>query len=299
MKINPRCAVVAMLILGLQSLALAEEIRYPDFKTSSAFSQSLQRFTGVTAVTGWAANRILKRELSQELGGHLHSRLHLYSASDLWSGRAQGLTLQGQNLLLDKFIPLSQLELRSDANTPIMLYKGRKPFLLRPVHFQVKAVMNETDINRMLQSEKGRKMLTELKVKLPPFGTQRLDALEPSVRFDNDQIAVQSKVNIHGAPVEEAIPVQLTGRLQAEKSRLKLSDLNLQIEGLADTEAIASFVQQYFGEIVNLSNLKISRHRVKILFEEAKITEQQLVLKGTAEVTPERKLIQQFLAKQK
>lgn len=292
---------VALLLSCLLSNAFAlnrafAAEQYPEVKTASKFSRTLQKATGFTLVTGWIANRILRRELAEHIDGKLDSNLKLYSGTDLLKGKAKKIEITGRNVLLDDFIPLSDFRFESTNETPIFVKAEKHAFLLRPVQFKVSATMTERDINAMLQSEKGKKALTDMRVTLPPFGKQSFDALDPAVDIDGEKLIIKSLMNIHGAPKENALPLTLSGKVSANQSRLSLSELDIQIEGIEDTQEVAQLVERYFGELVNLNKLKVKRHKVKVNVQRSDLKDDRLNMEALVTVEPDKKTLQKYLA---
>lgn len=298
MRLGAALLVGLNVALVLPSQAEKTPMPYPEFKTASGFSRFVQGVSGFTPISGWLANRLLRKELAKFVKGHLHSRLRLYSGSDLLAGKARGITITGRDVLLDGFIPLSEFRLESVKDEPVYISKGRRPILLKPLHLKASARMTEADVNRMLTSEQGRNMLTNMKVSIPPFGPQYLDVLNPVVSLADDRLTVQTLINTHGRPAENALPVTVSGHLTAQNARLNLSDLDLQIDGYADTEEIEQLVEVYFSELVDLNHIKVDRHKVKVRIEQSEIRDRQLDLRATVEVEPKRKNLEKYLMKQ-
>jgi len=298
----PLALVSIITLAGMQSLlsgvfAADNEPIYPEVKTASGFSRGLQKVTGFTLLTGWIANRIVHRELNRHVKGDLDSDLKLFSGTDLLRGKARGFSIAGKNVMLDDFISLSEFRFENEKDMPIFVKADKRPFLLRPVQFKVSAMMSEADINRMLQSEKGQKFLTNMKVTMPPFGAQSFDALEPSVDIDGGRLVIRSLMNLHGAPKENALPVTVHGKIAAENSRLSLSDLDLDIEGIEGTDAMAQVIEDYFGELVNLNHIKISRHRVKVAVQTSELKDDGLYLEALLTVEPDKKTLEKYFRK--
>lgn len=290
-------ALAVMISWGTVAWAEKKPLPYPAFKTANGFSRFAQSISGFTPLSGWMANRILRRELGKYISGNLKARLTLYSGSDLLGGKARRIEMSGLDVLLDKFIPLSEFHFQSVEDSPIFISKGSRPILLKEMRFQVNARMSEADINRMLTSEKGRDILTDLKINIPPFGKQHLDVVNPAVSLEGERITIQSVMNKHDRPIEFGLPVKVSGKLTARRSRLNLSDLDLRIEGFENTEEIEQLVETYFSEIVNLNHIKVDRHKVKIAIEKSEIKDRQLYLEATVKVEPKREALEKYLSR--
>ncbi|WP_373531776.1 hypothetical protein [Vampirovibrio sp.] len=288
--------LTGLLLLGSMAWAEKKPMNYPPFKTANGFNRLVQNISGFTPVSGWMANRILKREVGRYVTGNLRTRLTLYSASDLWGGKARQIQMSGQQVLLDDFIPLSEFNIENNKESPIFISKSNRPILLKPMTLTMKARMSEADINRLLTSEKGRKLLTNLKVAIPPFGKHYLDVINPSVLLADNRITIESILNKHDRPIESGLPVKISGQITAKKSRLHLSDLELQIEGFQDTRNIERLVETYFGQIVNLNHIKVDRHKVKVAITQSEIRDRQLYLQADIKVEPKPEALTKYQA---
>jgi hypothetical protein len=289
-----------LLTLGLSGMpAFSVEKQppaYPEIRTASGVSRTLQTVSGFNALSGWMANRVLRQELAKHVHGPLHSHLSIYSGTDLLNRKARQVDISGKNIMVEGLAPLSEFEFKSDADTPFYLSKSRRPILLRPVRFNVTATMTENDINTMLQSPSGQKLLTRMKVKLPPFGEQSMDMLNPAVQLEHGRLQLSSLLNMHGAPPENALPVHVSGNITAEKSRLMLSDMDLKIEGINDTEDLEQLIQMYFSELANLNHIKVARHRVQVAIQRSELQNHQLHLQATITVSPDAKALKKALS---
>ena len=288
-------AVSAVCLLQAPAALAADPVKYPELKTSSKFSQMVQRMTGFTALSSWVANNIIRKEIGKHIEGDVDSKLKLYSGTDLLGGKAKTFSIEGQDLLIDKLLPLSEFKLVSDGEMPLYVQKGSKPFLLRPVKFKLTAMMSEGDLNRMLQSEAGKKKLTNMKVSIPPFGKQAFDVIEPTADIHDGKVSFKSLLNVHEAPVENALPVEITGKIGSDASALKLSDLDISVEGMGELEEVSALVEHYFTELVDPSHIKIKRHKMKINWDKTDLVNDQLLLEATVTVSPDEKLIRKLL----
>ncbi|MCE3236394.1 MAG: hypothetical protein K0Q50_2585 [Vampirovibrio sp.] len=288
-------AVGASILAPGLGFAEKDPIVYPELKTASAFSRVLQTITGITPVSSLVANRLLKRELRRHVKGDLQSRVTLFSGTDLLGRKARDISISGKNVLVDDYIPLTEFSFQNESDMPLYASKGSRPILLRPVRFKVSATMTEADMNRLLTSEKGRKLLTGMKVTIPPFGPQFFDMINPSVTLENGRFSLASVMNTQGSPIEDALPIKVSGKIAPDKSSLSLSDLDLQIEGFRNTKDIEQLIENYFSELVDLNHLKVDRHKVKIAIEKSDVVNHRLNLEATVTVEPERKALQKVL----
>lgn len=288
-------AVGASILAPGLGFAEKDPIVYPELKTASAFSRVLQTITGITPVSSLVANRLLKRELRRHVKGDLQSRVTLFSGTDLLGRKARDISISGKNVLVDDYIPLTEFSFQNESDMPLYASKGSRPVLLRPVRFKVSATMTEADMNRLLTSEKGRKLLTGMKVTIPPFGPQFFDMINPSVTLENGRFSLASVMNTQGSPMEDALPIKVSGKIAPDKASLSLSDLDLQIEGFRNTKDIEQLIENYFSELVDLNHLKVDRHKVKIAIEKSDVVDHRLNLEATVTVEPERKALQKVL----
>ncbi len=244
------------------------------------------------------ANRVLRRGLQRQVSGKLDTHLSLYSGSDLLGGKARRLRFSGKQIVINGWIPLQECQLETLDASSLFVSKDRRPILLKPLDLLLTARMAEADVNAMLNNSQGQKRLNNLEVLIPPFGKQALDILNPRVSFEGDRITLVSQVNKHNQPAEKALPVQISGQLSAEKSRLSLRNLDLQVSGFEPEELreLSQFIENYFSEIVNLNQIKVERHTVKVQVEQSEIVDGQLQLKARIHVEPQRKYLEKYMA---
>lgn len=291
--------IALVVSIGLCAWIFAEQpdtANSPSLKTAGPVSRVAQQITGFTPISGWVANRVLHRELARYVKGHLHSHLSLFSGTDLIGGKARAVSLSGKHIVLNGFIPVSEFTFASQPDTPIFLSKTSHPILLRPVTFHFAMTLTEDDINRMLSSDEGHRMLTDMRVKLPPFGQQSFDAINPVVHLENDLVTINALMNLHHAPTGNAIPMTVSGRVVPAQSSLALSDLDLNIEGVSNTQDLAQVVEHYFNELVDLNHIKVQRHKVKVQIEQSQVSKGQMSLKATMIVSPDPKALKAALS---
>ncbi len=274
-----------------------DEEKYPPVEIGHPVSRVLQKYTGVTLLSGWISSRVIERAVSEKLEGNLKVSLTPFSLTDLLAGKARKLRVRGKNLLYDGFLPIHRIQLETDEQHPIYLRKGQKPALIRPIGVQMELQVTESDMNRFFRSERGKGYLTRIKVPLPPFQTpQYLDCLEPEVRLFGDRLHVKSNVNVHGAPLENAIPVEVSARILPDGSVLRLSDVSVNIVGISKTGPIETFLEEYFDVLFeDLVKIKIDRHKLKLVFHQAELAEQTLHLNATALIRPDDKTLEALL----
>ncbi len=299
----PRLGYIGLLFFCLvyflpMGFAESKPMPYPPFKTANGFTRFTQTMTGFTPLSGWMANCILQRELKKQVSGKLQSHLSLYSGSDLLRGKARRIEIRGHQVVLNGLIPLSEFQLETREDSPLFVSNDRRPILLKPLDLSLTARMTEADVNAMLNNRKGQTLLNNLVVVIPPFGKQALDVLNPKVNFEGDRITLVSLVNKHNQPVEKGLPVQISGQLSAENSRLNLKNMDLQVSGfeLDELKEVSQLIENYFGEIVNLNHIKVERHTIKVQVEQTDIVDKQLQFKANIHVEPQRKYLEKYLS---
>lgn len=256
-------------------------------KLSHPISRGMQKITGITFLSGKLADSLIAKAIQKHVKGAVSVRLKPYSASDLLAGRAKRLTITGKNLLYDDFLPLASFSLTSNRELPLYLNGTKRPVLLQPVEFDLAFTLTEAGMNQALQSPQGQQKLSQLKVTLPPFGPQYLDVLSPSVVIQKDgQLFAKSLINIHNTPVENALPIEMLARIQPHDNRLALSDIHLRLEGVENTQGVEAFIEQYFGELVNLERLKIKRHQLNVMIEQCELVNKTLSVRSKITITP-------------
>lgn len=274
----------------------AKPMPYPTFKTANGFSRLMQNVSGFTPLSGWMANRLLHRELQKLISGPVESRLSLYSGTDMLHGKVRRIHIRGTQVIVNELLPLQEFQLETLDDSPVFVSNDHRPILLKPLDLLLTARLREADVNTLLNSPQGQKRLNNLEVMIPPFGKQALDIVNPKVRFEAGRVTLIALVNKHAQPLENALPVQVSGELSSENSRLNLRNIDLQITGFEPEEVqeLAQFIENYFGEVLNLNHIKVDRHTLKVQMEQSEITAGQLQLKAKIHMEPQRKYLEKY-----
>jgi hypothetical protein len=271
------------------------ELQYPSMELSNPLSRGIQQVTGLNALVSWLGSKMMEKELEKQLRGDIKCAIQSYSALDLMSGKAKQVSLHGEHLLYKKFIPFTELDVTTVEETPLYVLVQKKPAMIRPVRAEIRAVLTEADLNHVFQTKRGMKQLRNIALNLPPFGEQRIDFLEPKIDLDQDMLVFSAKMNLTGAPVENALPFTARARVTTDRKHqaLQLKDLAVQAEGIDDLSPLAGFVESYFGKIVKLSRLKVKGHWVDVQLDEPTLGDERLVLHGFVTLSPIPQAIKQ------
>jgi hypothetical protein len=257
-------------------------------KLSSQWSRMVQTMTGFSPFFSWFVTHLTEQQLKKKIQGSFKLHITPYSGLDLLKGNIAQMSLRGKNLLINQLLPVQSLWVETDKTTPIFITFKKPPHLLQPIQAQFKTVLTEENINQGLQTPKGKEKLKHLKVKLPPIGDQTFDVIDPQVHLLEGAFHFTGTLNVSGAPLENAVPLEAQGQLSPSESKeaLELKNLHLTSTAVSNLKPMAQFIQQYFGKIVKFSRLKLKGHQVKIQVEKCELHPQQLILEGTIRLTP-------------
>ncbi len=281
--------VLAITLLGGWMIPVQAE-DYPNVKIGNPVSRAVQKVTGITLLSGWIGSRVAKNLLQKELGGEVNVSLKPFSATDLIAGKARRLEIRGENLLIDDMLPIRAFTVETLGDSPIFVRKGRKPVLMRPVEFRVSAVVDEENLKTFLESEKGRKQLTRIKVPLPPYKKpQYLDVLDPAVSIRDGKLIIDSFVNVHGAPKANGLPVKVSTGLKPVDDTLKLDGVKIDIPGIRKTRGAEKFVERFFTELFDVSKIRIDRHKIIMAYDKSELTGNRLLIEAHGYIKPDGK----------
>lgn len=276
---------------------------YPEVEISHPVSRAVQKYTGITLLSDWIGGIIARKALTNDLiDGRLNVRIRNFSATDLIGGRIKTLQLRGRDLVIGDILPVSHLTLKTDADSPIYVHHDDEPVLIRPVAMTLRMELDEADLNRFLAGDQARQKLTGIEVPLPPFRQpEKLDVLSSTVRFQDERITVASLVNIHGAPEENALPVEVSARIVPDGDEIQLDDVELAVEGIPRTHAVERFIEKNFDELLDLDRIRVQHHKLKFDFKTTEIADGKLVIEADVVVKPDtetrRRLVKFFQAK--
>lgn len=238
----------------------------PPFKIGSKFSRGLQKYSGITFFSEKIGNTIAGAALRHRTGGSVKVRMRLYSLTDLVAGKVKSLDVSLQEPQL-KGLAISGLDIKTD--TPLWYHyrrgKGKKTGIDAPTLIAVKARLTQADVEKALNSKEIAASLRGLKLDLPGLDDQQLSVLQPRVSIVDGKILLKAVLNVEGADPADGIPITIIAKPVLEgDSRIVMSELDVQGEGITDPEKFSEFAKQLLNPLVDLARLDRRDHAFRL-----------------------------------
>ena len=104
-----------------------------------------------------------------------------------------------------------------------------------------------------------------LKLDLPGLDDQQLSVLQPRVSIVDGKILLKAVLNVEGADPADGIPITIIAKPVLEgDSRIVMSELDVQGEGITDPEKFSEFAKQLLNPLVDLARLDRRDHAFRL-----------------------------------
>jgi hypothetical protein len=261
---------------------------YTEIALSHPMSRRIQGMIGFNALTAWISEKVIEHQLKKKIQGHPHVELKSYSGLDLMGGKVQQLNVHGEHVVLDHFIPITSFHLFTSENTPIFIRTKSRVMLLRPVQARFEGVLSVEDLNQLFVTEKGKQYFSRIPFEIPPIGKQTVDLLNPKISIRNNQLILDTVMNISNAPQDKGIHLMIAANIVSDKKQtaLRLDRVNIQMDGVDAPPAMEDFIETAFGKILNASKLKIKKHKMVVQFDNPTIEGNALHIAANITISP-------------
>jgi len=281
----------------------ASTVARPTPSLSPTWSQSLQHWTGLTAISRWVGQTAIGMTLGNAMPGHWRVRLMPYSATDLFHARCKRVWVQGKDITLDETLNVASVSIQSLPDSPVWVDLEKNPVrLVHPLKTRLSLSVTQADVNRYFASPQGQKLFQRISVPLPPF--QRgvdLSILEPRIGFTPAGFTFTGKLGFHDAPENQALPFDIHGTLVAQKGELKAHQVVVSMLGVTDnvtptwnslapgtsaSQTLSTLVERHLLDVLSVHRLTIEHHRVRPTYHTVTWQEGRLSLEALATITP-------------
>ncbi len=250
-------------------------------KPSPALFRFVQTVTGINLLGRVIATKVAEKQLRKEISGDLDIDLSTYSTYDLLKRRVKRVTFRGNDLEVENAPRLASLSITSDKRLPLFLQR-KKIKLMAPVTFNIKAQINEDDLNEYLASESAQEIFNQLRVPLPPFEEpETITLANTHVELKGNRIYVASRANLLDAPEENAVDVSGTVAPIIENKELRLNDVHIAIPDVSDTSGIEDFLEHSLHKVIDPNHLiRIKHHHSRVYYKTARVEDGALYLEA-------------------
>lgn len=151
-----------LLSFGSVSFANCDYKCVQPYDMNSGFRTFMGAVSGVNSLSESVAERILKREIAKNFHGqNIEAKIQSASSKDLKEGRFKSLYLSGENLTIND-IPLSYLEISTLCDFNYIKQVGNEAIFMEDFPVVFKFSVSESDMNKMLQSNRYKKLVNGL-----------------------------------------------------------------------------------------------------------------------------------------
>ncbi|OGI18937.1 MAG: hypothetical protein A3B68_06880 [Candidatus Melainabacteria bacterium RIFCSPHIGHO2_02_FULL_34_12] len=218
------------------------------------FSYNVQKYSGFNFLIDSLVEGIIK--LVFKIKTHaddIDIRLDIYSGWDLIRKKAKYFKLSAYKLSV-KNIPIEEILLETSEPIYFKKYEDKKNHAVIPLDLNLKMKINLADITEVLNNlPKWRKVLGELDLPIPPFGTTRVELKDIVISVQENGLVnfsclLKSLVKADSEPIN----LKFTGKLAIKENKLIIDELESEAEDIftKDSEMSKSF-SQFLEDLIN------------------------------------------------
>ncbi len=280
--------LVGVLTYSGLNLASVDLPTWPEFKTQSGFSRTMQRVLGLNWLAARVAEAQVRAQLSKVATGQMTVHVTPFSALDMWHGKARRVEVKGRDVLVGKAFYIHRLTLQTDPRTPLWIdLKSGRP--LNPVDARLSMTVTEDGINRSFQTPVLQKRLQRIRVPLFGMGSQQLRLLNSQVDFQPQRIQFSSQLAVKGMADNEALPVTMETAVEPdpETGGLHFYDVTVSaLPGSTDSEQLQELVAKTMTSAVNPEKLLHLGSETKVSIQSVQVNTDTLVMTAQVRIVP-------------
>ncbi len=226
----------------------------PSFKTAGPVSQAVQKYTGVTLVSGFLVSRIASFAVHSQLGGKVKIKITPYSFTDLLSGKVKSIKIALANCNY-RSMKLPGLQVESANPLWLKCFPVRKCWVRTPIMFKLAGQVSSDEISQGLASPSICQALRMVKFDLPGLGKQQLQFLDPQVKLQEQGVVIQSTITTIGANQNTGIRVSLSGKPVLDGSRILVKGLEVSSPDVKLPPNFGEFMAELFNPLVDFARM--------------------------------------------
>lgn len=212
-------------------------------------SYNIQKYTGFNFFTHTLAEGILKVSIKLKTRAKkISTDLEIFSGWDLFRKKIKSLNIDAEKLTV-KGVPIEKFELL--IKDPLYFKKKRVAF---PVNLKSTVKVNLEDITEVINNlPKWKKVLGELELPVPPFGTTKVKIDDLKIKINETGFTeVFVMLTSLEAPDSEPIKMSFTGNLVLRDKKIIVSDLKGEAEDIftGDSDLGRSF-SEFLEDLIN------------------------------------------------
>ena len=213
------------------------------YKTASSFVRITTNLMGYNFIAKKVAQGVLKKSLNKNMKGDYKVKFDSFSGVDLKKGKFRGLTIDGEDLVVDDELYVSRLHIETTSDFNYVDYK-QKPMVFKtdlPMTYSVE--ITESDLNKTMTMGKTLEMLCSA---IPLVKMEK-----PKLKLEKDKVRIASSLKL---PFNKTIKFSMSGALKVVDGKIILDNVESSSSNREFAQKFVNFVNnQCLLENINLN----------------------------------------------
>ena len=285
-KISIIFASVIIFSMFFQVIAFSSPNTAPNTCSSGAYpisnpvSRGIQRIFGFNILTTWAAQSIIKNQISKLIQkGSIKVNVKAYSAGDLLAGKAKSFEIIGKNIIYND-IYISSVKAQSLCDFTYFDYKKTPAILNSPLFIKYNAEINNGDFQKIFSSASIKDALQGIPINMGFLKIGEVDITDLKPNIANNKINMKANLVYKKTPFVFKFPISFETAIKIKNDRILLTNFKFTTE--EESNDLKFITNSFELNNINIFDLKtVEKENSDINIKKIKVVNDKIFIEGT------------------
>ena len=250
------------------------------YPISSSISRGIQRFFGINILTTWAAEAIIKNQISKLIQkGSVKVNVQAYSAGDLLAGKVKSFEISGKNLVYND-IYISSVKAQSLCDFTYFDYKKTPAMLNSPLFLKYEAEIKNKEFQKIFASDALKDALQGIPINVGFFKVGEVDITNIKPSIANNKINMKADLVYKKTPFVFKFPISFETAIKIKNDKILLTNFKFTTDNESDDlKFITNSIEL---NNINIFDLKtVEKEDSDINVKKIKVVNDKIFIEGT------------------
>jgi len=249
------------------------------YPISNPVSRGIQRIFGFNILTTWAAQSIIKNQISKLIQkGSIKINVKAYSAGDLLAGKAKSFEIIGKNIIYND-IYISSVKAQSLCDFTYFDYKKTPAILNSPLFIKYNAEING-DFQKIFSSASIKDALQGIPINMGFLKIGEVDITDLKPNIANNKINMKANLVYKKTPFVFKFPISFETAIKIKNDRILLTNFKFTTE--EESNDLKFITNSFELNNINIFDLKtVEKENSDINIKKIKVVNDKIFIEGT------------------
>jgi len=250
------------------------------YPISNPVSRGIQRIFGFNILTTWAAQSIIKNQISKLIQkGSIKVNVKAYSAGDLLAGKAKSFEIIGKNIIYND-IYISSVKAQSLCDFTYFDYKKTPAILNSPLFIKYNAEINNGDFQKIFSSASIKDALQGIPINMGFLKIGEVDITDLKPNIANNKINMKANLVYKKTPFVFKFPISFETAIKIKNDRILLTNFKFTTE--EESNDLKFITNSFELNNINIFDLKtVEKENSDINIKKIKVVNDKIFIEGT------------------